>query len=252
MKRKQILIKAVAIGVGLSALIVLKHRYNDRKPKTGNRNDSLPNVAIYRFYAPIYDRLFGPVLASCRQQSLQRLALQSGGHLLISGVGTGLDLPFIPEGVEVTGVDISHEMLQQAARKDTQAQVKLYLMDAQCLDLPNESFDSGLLNLILSVAPDGGKVLQETWRVLRPGGRVVIFDKFLPEHQSLSIIRSLLGAVIRRIGTDPNRRFSEMLAQIPGAAVVQNEPALLSGQYRLIVLKKPYKETSVKEQRIED
>lgn len=207
----------------------------------GNPGDPLPNLDIYRFYAPIYDWLFGPILASWRRKSIQMLAIQPGERLLLSGVGTGLDLPFFPADVEVTGVDTSPEMLQQAAKKNSQAEVKLFLMDAQRLALPNQSFDAALLNLILSVASDGGKALRETWRVLRPGGRIVIFDKFLPEQQPVSIARSLLGAVIRQIGTDPNRRFSEMLAQVPGAQVVQNEPALLNGQYRLIVLKKPKK-----------
>jgi hypothetical protein len=67
----------------------------------------------------------------------------------------------------------------------------------------------------------------------------VIFDKFLPERQPLSIFRSLFGRMIRWIGTDPNRRFSEMIAQIPDAKTIHNEPALLNGQYRLILLMKP-------------
>jgi ubiquinone/menaquinone biosynthesis C-methylase UbiE len=200
---------------------------------------SLPNQAIYRWYAPVYDRLFGPVVATCRRQSVEWLALRSGERLLISGVGTGLDLPLIRAGVEVTGVDISPEMLQQAAEKPTQAQVQLIQMDAQCLEFPGESFDAGLLNLILSVAPNGSQVLQEAWRLLKHGGRIVIFDKFLPEHQQPSLFRNLLGELIRWMGTDPNRRFSEMLAQIPDAQVVKNDPALLRGQYRLILLKKP-------------
>ena len=57
------------------------------------------NKAIYRLYAPIDDFIFQPVLAAGRKRAIELLNLQSGEHVVIPGVGTGLDLPLLPLGV---------------------------------------------------------------------------------------------------------------------------------------------------------
>ena len=93
-------------------------------------------------------------------------------------------------------------------------------------------------SLILSVVPDGAAAFREAWRVLRPGGRAVIFDKFLPEAGRLSLLRRAIGAVLRVLGTDPNRRLSQLIAGAPGLVVERNEPSLLRGQYRIVLLRK--------------
>ena len=196
------------------------------------------NQSVYPIYAPIYDRLFGTVMKKTRQRSVNLLSLQPGDYLLIPGIGTGLDLAHISAGVQVTGTDISPAMLSEAKRKSYEG-LKLMEMDAQTLQFPDSSFNAVLLNLILSVVPDGKKCLQEAWRVLRPSGRIAIFDKFLPDHSRLTFSRGLLGGLIRQLGTDPNRRFGEMAKIIPEAIIVIDESAMLHGQYRAILLKKP-------------
>jgi phosphatidylethanolamine/phosphatidyl-N-methylethanolamine N-methyltransferase len=106
------------------------------------------------------------------------------------------------------------------------------------LRYPDGSFDAVLLSLILSVVPDGAAAFREAWRVLRPGGRAVVFDKFLPESGQLSLLRRAIGVVVRAIGTDPNRRLSQIISGAPGLVVEQNEPSLLRGQYRIVLLRK--------------
>ncbi|MEW5869327.1 MAG: SDR family NAD(P)-dependent oxidoreductase [Chloroflexota bacterium] len=198
----------------------------------------LPNQNIYRLYAPVYDAVFRGLSARPRQHAIRLLELQPGERLLIPGVGTGLDLPLIPAGVKITAGDISANMLAQARKKTGGLEIELALMDAQRLEYPAESFDAVLFNLVLSVVPDGRAAFQEAWRVLRPGGRVAIFDKFLPAGHEVNAPRRLLGQVIRAVGTDPNRRLSDILADTPGLEIVQDEPSLLRGQYRLVLLRK--------------
>ncbi|MBA3074961.1 MAG: class I SAM-dependent methyltransferase [Anaerolineae bacterium] len=196
------------------------------------------NQSVYQIYAPIYDWLFGAIMQKARRHSIELLHLQLGDNLLIPGIGTGLDLPFIPSGIHVTGTDISQAMLSKAQKK-TRKKMNLLLMDAQALQFPASSFDAVLLNLILSVAPDGKKVLEEAWRVLRPGGQLAIFDKFLPEQEKSTVLRVIVGGLLRWLGTDPNRRFSDMVKEIPGVVISCDEPVMLRGQYRVILMNKP-------------
>jgi ubiquinone/menaquinone biosynthesis C-methylase UbiE len=163
--------------------------------------------------------------------------MQPGERLLISGVGTGLDLSAVPAGVDVTGVDISPDMLRQAARKPAQANVHLVEMDAQKLDPPSESFDAVLLSLIVSVAPDGQAVFSEAWRALKPGGRLVLFDKFVTGGQPISPLRRVVGSLIRALGTDVNRRLEDVLrcAERPEIEVHER---MLFGQYHILKIKK--------------
>ncbi|MCW5854369.1 MAG: methyltransferase domain-containing protein [Anaerolineae bacterium] len=195
------------------------------------------NLRLYRLYAPVYDRLFGPVLASARRHALRRLNPHPGERLLMPGVGTGLDLPYLPAGVHVVAGDLSQAMLAQARLKPCAASVAFQVMDAQNLGLASPICDAVLLNLILSVVPDGRRAFTEAWRVVRPGGRLVIFDKFLPEGEALSPARQRLGHLIAALGTDPNRRLSDILAD-QATAVRLNEPSLLRGQYRIVLLEK--------------
>jgi phosphatidylethanolamine/phosphatidyl-N-methylethanolamine N-methyltransferase len=240
-KRFFIISASLLAGTAAAATIVFLQRRKTR-PMPSAPIKPLPNQAIYHFYAPIYDWLFSATYASARKRTAQLLELQPGERLLISGVGTGLDLPYLPAGTQVTGIDISIDMLRLASQKTSPAQVTLIQMDAQCLDLPINLFDAALLNLIVSVAPDGRAVFQEAWRTLKPGGRLVLFDKFAPEGQGLSPLRKAAGFLFRQLGTDVNRQLSEVLGDVENGMIELNEPSLFFGQYRILRLRKPFAE----------
>ena len=197
-----------------------------------------PNFAIYRFYAPVYDKVFGWVFAGARRRAIRMLELERDARVLLPGVGTGLDLDLLPDEIKVTAIDLSPEMLAQARIKLHRRAINWALMNAQTLGLPSESFDAVVLSLILSVAPDGAQVFREAWRVLRRNGTLIIFDKFLPETSKLSPMRRWVGALISAMGTDPNRRLTDLIGGVSDLIVERNEPGLLGGQYRILVLRK--------------
>ena len=207
--------------------------------------DDERNQTIYKLWAPVYDRVMGPFAGKARKHAIELLELQSGERVLLSGIGTGLDVPHIRVGVKIIGIDLSPAMLRKAQEKAVGHDVRLCEMNAQALDFPDGSFDAVILNLILSVVPDGAAAFREAWRVLRPGGRAVIFDKFVSENAQLSARRRGLGKIITLFGTDPNRRLSEIMGSPAGLTIERNEPSLLHGQYRLVLLSKRHCEEAV-------
>lgn len=203
--------------------------------------DDERNLSIYKRWAPFYDLVMIPLYGAARKNALALLDLKGGEKLLIVGVGTGLDIPYLPKQAQITGIDLSPDMLAVAQERAQKRKIELKVMNAQALEFADGCFDAVLLNLILSVVPDGAAAFAEAWRVVRPGGRIIIFDKFLPENGSVTPVRGFIGRVAKAIGTDPNRKLSEILGMREGLKVESNHPSLLHGQYRILQVNKEKK-----------
>lgn len=200
---------------------------------------NLHNLIAYRRWAPVYDATVNHIFTSGRTRALSLLSLQPGENALIVGVGTGADLTLLPAGVHAVGVDLSPDMLAKARAKlpACRATVELIEGDAQVLLVPEGSFDTAILNLILSVVPDSRACLQSAVRAVKPGGRLVIFDKFQPEHERITLARRFMNFFSTRLGTDITRRFSDMLVGC-SCKILHDEASLLGGMYRVILLRK--------------
>jgi ubiquinone/menaquinone biosynthesis C-methylase UbiE len=100
------------------------------------------------------------------------------GEVLEIAIGTGRNLPFYPDGVRLTGVELSPEMLaiarERVAGRD--GEVDLRLGDAQALEFDDESFDTVVITFALCTIPDDRRAVAEARRVLRPGGRLVLLE----------------------------------------------------------------------------
>jgi ubiquinone/menaquinone biosynthesis C-methylase UbiE len=199
------------------------------------------NRLRYTLWAPFYDPFVAAVgFDALRRQSIDHLRLRPGDRVLIAGAGTGQDLPHLPAGVEVTAIDVTPAMLARLKRRasDLGLTVDARVMDARRLEFEDARFDAIILHLILAVMPEPGRGLAEAIRVLRPGGRIAVFDKFLGDEQEPSIGRRLLNLMMKPLCTDMNRRFGP-LVQPTGLIVERDEPAAFGGMYRLITLRKP-------------
>ena len=195
------------------------------------------NQFVYRLWAPIYDATVGHFFLPGRKRAIELLKLQSGERVLLVGVGTGADLPLLPQGVQAVGIDISDDMLARARQKLPlpEREVTLIQGDAQHLLVDESSYDAVIFNLILSVIPDGAICLQENLRALKPGGRAVVFDKFLPDTGRLNFMRRLINLGSTLFGTDITRQFGVISAGCP-CQVIRDEPSLMRGTYRVILV----------------
>jgi ubiquinone/menaquinone biosynthesis C-methylase UbiE len=146
--------------------------------------------AGYRRIAPgfdLADRFANLISAGkvtkARRQFTRKFDLKPGDRCLYVSIGTGLDLPFMaecvsPDALEVVGLDLSMEMLQQC-RKRIRAFPASMLVQANAERLPfaDHSFDVvvhfGGINLFDRPA----EAVKEMARVAKPGALVVIGDE---------------------------------------------------------------------------
>lgn len=181
----------------------------------------------YSLYAPIYDAWVGrvPVFTRGRRRAHEVAALRPGETVLLVAAGTGLDLPLLPAGVHVIAGDIAPGMVRRlrARARSLGLDARVEEMDAARLPVPDASVDCVLLHLALAVVPDPVAAIREASRVLRPGGRVSVFDKFLPDDRRPSLLRRLVDVVANVIATRVNRQLGP-LARAGGLRVVHREP----------------------------
>ncbi|PKP72896.1 MAG: SAM-dependent methyltransferase [Alphaproteobacteria bacterium HGW-Alphaproteobacteria-6] len=157
----------------------------------------------YRAWAPIYDLTFGALTRIGRRHVVAHINTRSGRVLEI-GVGTGLALRHYAAHLEVTGIDISPEMLARAREKVAAgglAQVvKIAEMDARTLDFPDGYFDTVVAMFLVSVVPEPERVLAEMARVCKPGGEVLIVNHFARDRGMLSRIERFFAPFANLLG----------------------------------------------------
>jgi len=190
----------------------------------------------YSLIAPFYDGALASATRAQRIRSLAELPSQPA-RVLLSGVGTGLDLPHLPQQHRYTGIDLTHAMLRRALPRAAALDCHWVQGDAMHLPFAEGCFDHAILHLILEVVPDPLACLAETARVLSPGGSVLIFDKFLRPQQRAPL-RRLVNPLLRRIATRLDVVFEEILESTPGLVLESNLPALASGWFRRIKLRR--------------
>jgi phosphatidylethanolamine/phosphatidyl-N-methylethanolamine N-methyltransferase len=199
------------------------------------------NRLRYTVWAPAYDAVVGAAgLNTARRLSIDRLRLASGNRVLIVGAGTGLDLDFLPPNVHVTAIDVTPAMLKHLDRRaaGTGRSVTARIMDARQLAFPDSSFDAVVMHLILAVMPEPERGLREAVRVLKPGGRIAVFDKFLRDEERPSLKRRLLNAIAKPLFSDLNRRLGPLIAGTP-LVIERDEPVAFGGTYRVVTLMNP-------------
>lgn len=196
------------------------------------------NRLRYTVWAPAYDAVANAAgFDAARRLSIERLRLAPGDRLLMAGAGTGLDLPHLPSNVDVTAVDVTPAMLQRLERRAASQHrtVTTHIMDARQLAFPAASFDAVLLHLILAVMPQPEQGVREAVRVLKSGGRIGVFDKFLRDEERPSLKRRVLNSVAKPLFSDLNRRLGPLIAGTP-LVIEHDQPVAFGGTYRVVTL----------------
>jgi phosphatidylethanolamine/phosphatidyl-N-methylethanolamine N-methyltransferase len=166
--------------------------------------DLQDTLKTYRLFSGSYDLVFGPLFHPGRKEAVRIANAMPGQRILEVGVGTGLSLPYFRRDAEVTGIDVSAEMLARARRRVERhdlSQVKALLeMDAEQTDFAENSFDAVLALYVASVVPDPARFAAEMRRVCRPGGTIVIVNHFMSENGLMRLVEKRLAPLAGKIG----------------------------------------------------
>ncbi len=138
-------------------------------------------------------------------------SLKKGETVLDLGSGAGFDCFLAANKVgkegKVIGVDMTPEMIDKArgnARKGSYTNVEFRLGEIENLPAADNSVDAVISNCVINLAPDKRRVFKEAYRVLKPGGRLMVSDlvlrKELPDAVKDSVeayIGCLAGAIMK-------------------------------------------------------
>lgn len=138
-------------------------------------------------------------------------SLKEGEVVLDLGSGLGIDCflasKIVGTSGKVIGVDMTPEMIEKArnhAEKDNYTNVEFRLGEIETLPVADNSVDVIISNCVINLVPHKERVFHEAYRVLKPGGRIMVSDivlvKELPEFIQQSVeayVGCLSGAILK-------------------------------------------------------
>ena len=199
--------------------------------------------AAYSRWAPIYDLIFNLPFHPGRSAAARAANAAAGpnSEMLVVGVGTGLELSLLSSTAHVTGIDLSAPMLKVARERVERLglnQVKaLQVMDATALDFEPGSFDVALAPYVMSVVPDPRRVLDEMWRVLKPGGEIVVVNHFAANSGIRAQIEAAMEKSAGWLGWHPQFPYSavgDWIAARPDVELLERREIAPLGLFTLL------------------
>lgn len=165
-------------------------------------------------------------------------SLQEGETVLDLGSGAGIDCFMAARKVggkgQVIGVDMTPEMIRKAqknAEKGNYYNVEFRLGEIEHLPVADNSIDVVISNCVINLSPDKKKVFQEVFRVLKPGGRIMVSDMVLLKELSAELkssfeayVACIAGAILKEeyLGLINAAGFTEVRTADEPASAVEN------------------------------
>ena len=157
----------------------------------------------YARWAPFYDLVFSRIFEKGRMAAVAA-ADRIGGRILEVGVGTGMSLPHYARSSRLCGIDLSEPMLRKACKRVADLGLTnvegLWVMDAERMSFPDESFDAVVAQHVVTTVPNPEATLDELTRVLKCDGEIILISRVgASEGFRLGVERSLMP-LSRKLG----------------------------------------------------
>ena len=159
--------------------------------KLAPRFDSMASLGAEKRWKPFKTRLFSHMQ----------------GNILFLALGTGLDIPFFPKGQQITAIDISPKMLDEAQDRIAayEGTISAEVMDVHAMPYAAASFDQVFTSCTFCSVPDPVNGLKALHRVLKPGGQLFMFEHTGSKHYPFRQMMDLMTLLSEKFGPSMNR-----------------------------------------------
>ena len=198
-------------GLAISMVFVLIDAWfrdvsmEDLPLRRSRRKVSLPGFTL-RTPSWLYD-LQGIAGARRRAFAQRRLFTNMGEQVLFVAAGTGLNFANFPPHRNIVAIDVNVEALRRAGGRAESYDGTLRLMKADVQKLPFQeaSFDTVATASTFCSVPNPGQGLSELYRVLKPGGRLLMLEHVRSGNSLIAFQQDMMNLAMRFLGSDVNR-----------------------------------------------
>ena len=137
----------------------------------------MPERSRRPIFARVYTRFAERSNRRGGAEHRRKLLADLSGRVVELGAGSGANFAHYPPSVEeVLAVEPEPYLRHQALNAATEASVNIRVLDGNAYRLPGDegTFDAGVAALVLCTVPDQQRALAELFRVIRPGGELVL------------------------------------------------------------------------------
>jgi ubiquinone/menaquinone biosynthesis C-methylase UbiE len=172
----------------------------------------------HKWFAAVYDRLMSSAERSFMKGVREEIAGGAGGRVLELGAGTGANFAYYGlDADEVFAIEPDPYMLDRARRRADEASRPIDLRQAPAEEIPFEdaSFDTVVSTLVMCSVDDPARALSEARRVLKPSGKLRLYDHVRYEHAFGAFWQDLAAPVWSYFGggCHPNRDIAALVRE---------------------------------------
>lgn len=168
----------------------------------------------YNRVSKIYDLMEKPMDSMSSDKWTEKLVQSIEGEKVLEvGVGTGKNLKFYPENLDITAIDFSVNMLEKAKEKiKGKENIKLIEMDAEDMEFEDNTFDTVVTSCVFCSVPDPVQGLKEIRRVCKEDGKIIMLEHMRSRNPVVGKLMDLVNFIPLNIwGANINRRTMENL-----------------------------------------
>lgn len=151
------------------------------------------------FFARLYERIAAQGEARGAGEHREALLEGLGGRVVEVGAGNGATFAHYPRSVEqVVAIEPEDYLRRRALEAGADARVEVEVVDAVADALPgdDESFDAGVVSLVLCSVPQQDRALAELHRVIRPGGELRFYEHVVARRPAVARLQRLADATL--------------------------------------------------------